>query len=414
MALNPFNLTSLQNYNTSPPPDDGTKVSSNETTWSFHIDKIGDPLKGYSDSNMATLNSSYESQSLWGETVAELTAATAGDIQGSLVATRGYFSANDGGGARYIFNSGSTASDDGGSVLIPDSAPTSGRWILINGGVVDARQFAAVGDGATNNTTALQNALNYLDSLASGTLIIPGGTFRTGNIDLTGMSNITITGTGTLKATDALADNLLDITTCTNIRITGGITIDHNSASSTAGNAVNIAGVTGLSMSDFTILNSKVAAIDLASGTNTGVDISDFTITNAVTGIDIGAGENVKIRNGTISTDVTTPIIDGGTGTLIESVAGAKTENFIASSAFVLSAGVKTIAVAHGLDFTPTASEAILTMQQDTSVNDFAVDFTRVVSTDGTDINAEVKIGTGSATTTATAKLTAYVKTKRG
>ncbi len=230
---------------------------------------------------------------------------------------------------------------------------------------------------------------------------------------MTGMSNITITGTGILKATDALADNLLDITTCTNIRITG-ITIDHNSASSTAGNAVNIAGVTGLSMSDFTILNSEVAAIDLASGTNTGVDISDFTITNAVTGIDIGAGENVRIRNGTISTDVTTPITDAGTGTLIESVAGARTENIVSSASIVLSSGLKAFSIAHGLDFTPTVGEVMLTLQEETAVSDFDVDFLRISATDGTNVDCELKIGTGSATTTATAKVGAAVKTKRG
>ena len=75
---------------------------------------------------------------------------------------------------------------------------------------------------------------------------------------------------------------------------------------------------------------------------------------------------------------------------------------------------MKTIAVAHNLDFTPSADEVILTMQQDTSVSDFDVDFTRVVSTSSTNINAEVKIGSGSLTTTATAKVIASVKTKRG
>ncbi len=96
MALNPYTAPTLQNYNASPPSDDGTKVAANEVTWDFHIGKIGDPLVTYTNSDVTSLNSAFESLSLWGETVAELTAATSGDIQSGLVATRGYFSANDG------------------------------------------------------------------------------------------------------------------------------------------------------------------------------------------------------------------------------------------------------------------------------------------------------------------------------
>ena len=413
MALKFYSSTSILNYNASPPADDGTKVSSNNVTWQFHVDKLGNPNKTLSETDITKLVDAFGSVSSWGDTVAELTAATTAESLSLLVATRGYFATNDAGGARYIFDSGSTAADDGGGVLQPDSAPTSGRWLLLHSDIIDARQFGAVGDGTTDNTTNFQNAVDYLDSEGGGTLYIPPGTFRSGNIDMTSLTGVILNGPGIIKAIDALADNLIDITTCTDIRL-HDLTLDHNSASSTAGNAINVAGVTGLVIKGVTILNSEVAAIDLASGTNVGVRISDFTITTAVTGIDIGSGTDVQITNGTISTDVTNRITDAGTRTRIENVLGARTENIVVSGTFVLSAGVKTIAVAHSLDFTPSADEVILTMQQDTAVSDFDVDFTRVVSTTSTNVNAEVKIGTGSATTTATAKLIASVKTKRG
>lgn len=45
MAGDPFTDVSIQNYNSNPPPDDGSAVDANEITWSKHKTKIGDPLK---------------------------------------------------------------------------------------------------------------------------------------------------------------------------------------------------------------------------------------------------------------------------------------------------------------------------------------------------------------------------------
>lgn len=43
--------------------------------------------------------------------------------------------------------------------------------------IVNVKEFGAVGDSVTNNTTALQNALNYLHSIGGGTLEIPEGDY---------------------------------------------------------------------------------------------------------------------------------------------------------------------------------------------------------------------------------------------
>ena len=45
MADNPYTAVSISGYNASPPPDDGTRDSTNQLTWAFHTAKIGDPLK---------------------------------------------------------------------------------------------------------------------------------------------------------------------------------------------------------------------------------------------------------------------------------------------------------------------------------------------------------------------------------
>lgn len=44
---NPYSAPTLNNYNQSPPDDDGSQVSGNLVEWSKHIDKIGDPLKNF-------------------------------------------------------------------------------------------------------------------------------------------------------------------------------------------------------------------------------------------------------------------------------------------------------------------------------------------------------------------------------
>lgn len=42
---NPYSSNSLSGFNSSPPDDDGSEVSTNQLEWSKHIDKIGTPLK---------------------------------------------------------------------------------------------------------------------------------------------------------------------------------------------------------------------------------------------------------------------------------------------------------------------------------------------------------------------------------
>lgn len=55
MANSLYDKPSLSGYNANAPADDGTKVASNEVTWSKHKTKLGDPLKTYTDAiNNAT------------------------------------------------------------------------------------------------------------------------------------------------------------------------------------------------------------------------------------------------------------------------------------------------------------------------------------------------------------------------
>ncbi len=53
----PYTQPTLSGYNASPPADDGSAVSTNALKWANHIEKIGDPIKTFSqaiDANLVT------------------------------------------------------------------------------------------------------------------------------------------------------------------------------------------------------------------------------------------------------------------------------------------------------------------------------------------------------------------------
>lgn len=87
----------------------------------------------------------------------------------------GYYAAGDGGGGHYYYDGADTASaDDGGSVIV---ASDGGRWKLVFSGTLDVRQFGADPTGASDATTAIQNAINALPA-RGGIVRIPSGTFK--------------------------------------------------------------------------------------------------------------------------------------------------------------------------------------------------------------------------------------------
>jgi len=103
--------------------------------------------------------------------VSDLVAASL--TAGQLTSTKGYTTAGDGGGATYLIK---TAVDYAGT---PDeygdhSLANGNVAVLQTEGSVNARQFGAVGDGVTDDTAAIQAAI---DATGSEFLYFPSGTY---------------------------------------------------------------------------------------------------------------------------------------------------------------------------------------------------------------------------------------------
>lgn len=95
-----------------------------------------------------------------------------------------------------------------------------------------------------------------------------------------------------------------------------------------------------------------------------------------------------------------------GINTKIKNNFGYVTENNVLSDTFAIdSAGIKTIAIAHGLAITPNVQDCYLTILQDTAVDDWSYNLLKIVSTDATNVIAKINVSVASATGRATAKL---------
>lgn len=131
---------------------------------------------------------------LTADSIASLKALALGTfVTGQQVVVAGYYLPNDGNGGLYVYNSASSATDNGGTVIAPNVG--TGRWLRSQPtGFVNVGWFGARVDGVSDDAAAIQAAIDWTAAQNGGTVQIATGTavisttlnITTGNVRLTG------------------------------------------------------------------------------------------------------------------------------------------------------------------------------------------------------------------------------------
>lgn len=121
---------------------------------------------------------------------------------GASVNVLGYYTPGDGGGGLFYYNVASTATDNGGTVIAPNSGV--GRWLRIAvANVFTPRMFGARADGSSD-TGFIQNAINAIAVLGGtlwmDTVYTVGGAVNANGLSLVNLlSGVNIDGPGGFK-----------------------------------------------------------------------------------------------------------------------------------------------------------------------------------------------------------------------
>lgn len=94
---------------------------------------------------------------------------------GMIARTLGYHSPNDSGHGIYRIRESINDADDGGAIHVLRNGFVAE---LITDGTINVKQFGAAGDGLSDDTNALQNAVNYSYSHKFPIIFIPSGTYK--------------------------------------------------------------------------------------------------------------------------------------------------------------------------------------------------------------------------------------------
>lgn len=180
-----------------------------------------------------------------------------------------YSTANDGGGGQYYYDSTDTSSSDNGGTIIV--ATDGGRWKLKHDGRIAITQFGA-NTASSDNTTAIQNCINFIGSYGGGEVFVPSGTFN-----ITSALNNTNNGVY-IRGVSRFASLIRQTTASANI--------------------INNSG-SFFKLSDLSTIYSTTPTAGVAiasSGANSHFD--NFLIRNAWYGMELyGAGTGQKVTN---------------------------------------------------------------------------------------------------------------------
>ena len=128
--------------------------------------------------------------------VDNVAAMIATDLQdGMFCATGGYNNVNDGGHGLYRIRAKQVIDvEDGGSIIFMTANDNVAE--LITDGKVSVKQFGAVGDNDNDDTTLIQNAIDYAESVGGCTVYFPKGNYKITDTINVNDSNVKLQGEG--------------------------------------------------------------------------------------------------------------------------------------------------------------------------------------------------------------------------
>lgn len=219
---------------------------------------------------------------------------------GMTVSALGFNAAGDGGSNDYLIVAAGSGTESEGYF---DLAVHQAQGLFPNGRNV--KQWGCVGDGATDDTTAITNA--KLASLGYK-LFFPKGTYLTDAVSAASMTGVNFVGedkhSTILKLNASQNTHLVSYSDSVNCSIIN-MTIDQNTTNQTGGHGMRLGGVDGLLLQNIIIKECNDYGIGVQAGTNKNVTIDNFEINGAgIDGIDIKDyeldNENITLSNGVI------------------------------------------------------------------------------------------------------------------
>ena len=152
---------------------------------------------------------------------------------------------------------------------------------------VSVKDFGAKGDGVTDDTAAIQAAID-----TGVPVYIPRGTYAVSGILLNGLSDTSVSGDGTSSALSLIAgsnDNVIGIASCTRVTVSD-LRIDGNRTGNSLGHGVRVASSTDTNLFNLYVHDTPVYGIGAQDGTISGLRISSVTV-------DSSGGDGIDIKN---------------------------------------------------------------------------------------------------------------------